>query len=234
MKKLMLLVALVGASMPAVAQAGTIATGNININNYAGESVTVTRPSGSNIATISGSATAASPTGGLTNYLPGSFVTYCVDLFTNTSSNPYQASLDTMNYWALQNGQPAPGAGQRASWLYQTYATSATTAAQRSGLQLAIWNTLYDSDFDVSSGAFRVVSGATGGTPVANTMLTALQMAVNSNGVGSYNNYWLRLTKNGTETQDFIGPMAVPDGGTTLALLGCALMGLGALRRRLN
>jgi len=31
-----------------------------------------------------------------------------------------------------------------------------------------------------------------------------------------------------------IGPAGVPDGGTTVSLLGCALLGLAALRRKLS
>jgi hypothetical protein len=31
-----------------------------------------------------------------------------------------------------------------------------------------------------------------------------------------------------------IGPRVVPDGGTTVSLLGCALLGLAALRRKLR
>ena len=41
----------------------------------------------------------------------------------------------------------------------------------------------------------------------------------------------------GLPNQNFtlqIGPAGVPDGGSTVSLLGCALLGLAALRRKLN
>jgi hypothetical protein len=44
------------------------------------------------------------------------------------------------------------------------------------------------------------------------------------------------LTTSGTFFLDDISvtPTGVPDGGTTVSLLGCALLGLAALRRKLN
>ena len=70
----------------------------------------------------------------------------------------------------------------------------------------------------------------------------------NINGVtpGSGTTLWVALDDGGAGPDDnhddmvvrlsILGPgtFQVPDGGATLTLLGCALMGLGALRRRFD
>jgi len=85
------------------------------------------------------------------------------------------------------------------------------------------------------TGVFNVNSGSayfTGTVPTAANDLLALAITGNKTNAG-----WLRTSIPGTNSdgQDFgAPPVSVPDGGMTLMLLGGALMGLGALRRKLQ
>ena len=62
---------------------------------------------------------------------------------------------------------------------------------------------------------------------------TTLWLALDDGGAGPDDNHddiVIRMTLLGRDP----GTFQVPDGGATLSLLGCALLGLGALRRRFN
>ena len=82
-----------------------------------------------------------------------SFVTYCVDFFndalhtqTVTVKDDIQNDLTS----ATAIGTTA-GAGGRAAWLVNTYASEASTDNHKAaGLQIAVWNTMY------AAGAFSV------------------------------------------------------------------------------
>ncbi len=70
-------------------------------------------------------------------------------------------------------------AGSDVAWLYNEYASVIATAGDnlaRTGLQMAIWNTLYDSDFTVDTGGFRVSAQDTAVRAAANGYLTALSL----------------------------------------------------------
>ena len=82
-----------------------------------------------------------------------SLVTYCVDFFSNalhtetvTVSNDIRNDLTS----TTSIGTTA-GAGGRAAWLVNTYASAASTDKYKAaGLQIAIWNTMY------AAGAFTI------------------------------------------------------------------------------
>ena len=82
-----------------------------------------------------------------------SLVTYCVDFFSDalhtetvTVSNDIRNDLTS----TTSIGTTA-GAGGRAAWLVNTYATQASTDKYKAaGLQIAVWNTMY------AAGAFTV------------------------------------------------------------------------------
>ena len=75
-----------------------------------------------------------------------SLVTYCVDLFndalhtqTVTMSNDIKNDLTSTTSIGT-----TPGAGGRAAWLVNTYASEASTNNDKAaGLQIAVWNTMY-------------------------------------------------------------------------------------------
>ncbi len=131
---------------------------------------------------------------------------------------------------------PQANAGRYAAYLYNTYTAGLTDDAQRAGLQLAIWNVLNDSDFSVKTGVGLnsfVATGSDAALAAAELYLAGLQ--ANLDVAATSDAYWLRLydgTNPNASPQDFIGPKPVPDGGATLMLLGGALLGLGAVRKR--
>lgn len=217
--------------------AGTANAGTLNVSAISGQVVGVT----SHYAT--GQVFAGTSTiwniHGLDPLDGTSFSSFCVDLQHGIKLPEYnqQTQLDLMSNW---NGYgwftPQPNAGRYAAYLYNTYTASLTSDAQRAGLQLAIWNVLNDKDFSVLTGVGLNSFAATGpaaAIAAAEFYLAGLQ--ANLAAATTADAYWLRLydgTNPNASPQDFIGPKPVPDGGATLMLLGGALLGLGAVRRK--
>jgi hypothetical protein len=167
---------------------------------------------------------------------------YCVDYYDTvgvpgTYSNTFVNNSGTIagsqtnstnsgitGFNGTNGSQTAVTNAMEVAWLLQNYATGADTNAQI-GLQGAIWRAIYGITLTSSN---------------SNTALTdynkdwnALQAAVNA---GNFPNYignfdWLSpQIPNGNSV--YQGLVTVPDGGTTLMLLGGALVGLGTLRRK--
>ena len=86
-------------------------------------------------------------------------VTYCADALSplNSSNNPYTVGAVNMT-----NGTGLALAGK----ILATNFNSATTADQQAGLQLAIWDALFDngSSFNASSGNMKVTGGVNAAT----------------------------------------------------------------------
>lgn len=177
----------------------------------------------------------------------GSFQTFCLEtgvtlptgVLLNGVLNPAGSVIG-----GFGGGNPDP-VSQGTGWLYSqfvggTLAGYDYTDPGRSGyynsadlLQRTIWwledeNPLrYDY---LSNGTAAPIAG----TVFYNAVIAYFGNAANAkaNGGGNYGVYALNLTQpDGTLVQDVL--VRVPDGGATLMLLGGALVGLGALRRRL-
>jgi len=176
------------------------------------------------------------------------FEAYCVDFDTSvfgpTLPDPpgtYDATRGDMSAWVDGSGLPSSGSGQRAAWLYNEFATTFDPDAtsdlgkrQRSALQMAIWNGLYDSDFTVAdnglaSNTVYFIEDNHALTALADTYLAALLAAGPL--VGSSDAAWLKLSANGVDAQDFIGPTSVPEPASVL-LLGAGMAALAAFRSR--
>jgi len=158
-----------------------------------------------------------------------SLYTYCVDILndvTNTQYNVAVRSTDDMT--PATSPYTAPGAGAKIGWLINTFAASihaSGTNEQAAGLQVAIWETLYDSNlggFNLGSGQFSV-SGSVGTMTWATTYLTDLYSSANNKGRAA----WLDSPGNGNG-QDQV---TVPE-PSTLALLMLAGGAMFAIRRR--
>jgi hypothetical protein len=117
-----------------------------------------------------------------------------------------------------------------AAWLVKIIPTSNVPAAM-AGLQLAIWEALYDPGLNISAGVLQVISASTAAKTAATTYLAAL---AGSSQVGDA--AWLKPVKfvDGQcvdcESQGLI--TKVPDGGVTLLLLGLGFSGLSLIQRR--
>lgn len=148
----------------------------------------------------------------------GSIVTYCADLTAglNTNSNPYTVGMVDMS---------ANTGIALAAKIIATNFTSATTADQQAGLQLAIWDAIYDNgaSFTSGSGAFQTVSGINSATlNFASQYFTAGKNAANTNNVELF-----KATGAGGQDQLHVVPEPA-----SMAALGLGIVGI--IRRRRN
>jgi hypothetical protein len=173
----------------------------------------------------------------------GSFQQYksfCIDFYDHTSTATHEYTATSLESAPLSTfGDVAMGAGAsqtiKALWaLNYDDALAAATAAtpnytKSAELQLAIWKAIA-----IGSGGTATGSTYNAG---ANTMLaSAASYSGTLPGLFAWSN-----SDAYEKFQDFIGipnspidpPPGVPDGGATVALLGIALSGLAAIRKKL-
>lgn len=160
--------------------------------------------------------------GGPASY-PTSFEAFCVDInaAAHVGAPAYAINLTTTN--SLTNGGRVAWLYNNALFLYSQHTNISSNAAdQRSGLQLAIWNVLYDTDNTVSSGTFSVDIAPANSEALANLFLTD-SIAKTANGTQLKD-------ASGHSYQAFIGPstpepgalayLSVFSGGCLFALRG--------------
>ncbi len=166
---------------------------------------------------------AGTPTG-----YSNSFYAYCCSLENNLQT-PMDVNIRSTNDLTRNNN--SPNTGVKAAWLFNTYANQVNSNTTAAALQVAIWESLYDTSYSMSAGYFQLVTSDSALTNQVNTYLNAL----NSNFTATTAT-WFQPT-NPSNAQDMLGAAAVstvPEPGT-MSLLACSgLSGLCVLRRRIR
>jgi hypothetical protein len=156
--------------------------------------------------------------GTLGNPLPpndGNFAgyTFCVDL-EHFIGLPTEYEVELLPTSALSHGD-------RAAWLYNSFAPAAATNLSAASLQLAIWDVVYDNGDGLSTGSFRYTGGL---DALASSQASSFIAA--SAGKSSAAGY---LKPTGSYGQAMLH--TVPEPGT-LGLLGLSLVSLAGLKMR--
>lgn len=152
------------------------------------------------------------------------FITYCVELteyfsFSSTAMTGYNIVGGDSYFGAAKADQ----LGRLMSWV-STHPTAVDTAAESTALQLAIWNIVYDGDWNVSSqGSFRDTSSY---APMADSLL----QQASASSTSLYRVY--ALTKSGS--QDFLLLQAVPEPASAALVVLALGAAAGAARRRVR
>ena len=214
MRKLLVLAALVAVVLvPAVAQAGPfIASDKVQV----GDILSITDYNNSNFGGpfLADNQTVGSP----------DFITFCVEAQESLSFGVAVlkvAGISEKAYWGGVGSAGDP-LDERSAYLFTQYRAmgGSTNVATNNAYQNAIW-------FIEGEGGENNALVTEANLAVANGSWVGLGQVRVLNMVWAVNfgNY-----KAGDRAQDLL--TAVPDGGATLTLLGFALLGLGALRRK--
>ena len=150
----------------------------------------------------------------------------------------YNVNVRSTDGLATDGMTTTAGAAQKAVWLFNTYASAAhasSTGALAAGLQLAIWDALYDDgrrlEFDPTLGSvsnrFYVTVASNEAKTAGQDYLNALN-APGTNYIGATSALWLDVASG--QGQDQITRVVAEPG--SLMLLGAGLAGLAAPRRR--
>ncbi len=142
-------------------------------------------------------------------------ISYCVDLLQHTT-NGQRYDVDLLSAVGMGDNY------RNAAWLMETYSSTVSTAAEMAGLQVAIWEVVYDNgSHDLMNGAFELNSSGDVFTN-ANTYLTGLAGATDFTGLDHY------MVAHSEDFQDQLIHTPIP---AAVWLFGSGLLGLVGRRR---
>lgn len=155
-----------------------------------------------------------------------SFITYCVELDQHFGWSSNLTGYNIVSPAAYTSGHPngwganSVAIGNRLGQLLTYSLPLVNDAAMSTSLQLAIWNTIYDTDSTVSSGSFT------------DTSIYAAQANAFLSGSSSSTNIYQIGVLNNASSQDFIAYAPVPEPSTGLMMLSGFMAGVFVLKRR--
>lgn len=163
------------------------------------------------------------------------FETFCNSGFVEVQNNPQNGTFIPNNVaWGTAWLYSQFAAGTLAGYDYSVSGSGGTSFANRMGAAYALQNAIWELD---GTGGSYLNTGAGGITVFLTEAATAAALAgVSSDTVaanGAFDVEELYLTYNGQPSQPMLGfGIPVPDGGSTIILLGMALTGIGLFTRR--
>lgn len=157
-----------------------------------------------------------------------SFYSYCVDIMNDERDVQYNVGIRSTDAMSTDSMITAGNAAQKAVWLFDTFAANAhTSSSLAAGLQLAIWEVLFDTGNSLSSGSNFYVSGASTAAMSAGAWYLSQLNALGDGYLSAPSALWLDVASG--RGQDQI-TRTVPE-PTTLALLATGALA-AVIRRR--
>jgi PEP-CTERM motif len=177
------------------------------------------------------------------------FDSYCIDIFHEFSPPTSWTATQTTSFNTSGNSDSSnPGVaniGSTLAYLYDTYASQATTGTLAAALQIALWTVEYDGvNGNPNTGTvFSIASGQSSALDTAIADAKSYIQALPSNTSGSTADFYLAShpTSNPNYYQDLIGPgsgshsqpgVATPEPSTMVLAAVGGLFALGTMARK--